>query len=82
MMKVLIERDWVKTLPGRGVTIMLFTIQRDGRITDIQVQTSSGDPNLDFEAKRTLTEVKLPPLPTAYTDKTLTVRLKFPYGGV
>ncbi|HET9370436.1 MAG TPA: TonB family protein [Vicinamibacterales bacterium] len=81
MMKVLLEREWNKALPGRGTTIMLFTIQRDGTITDVQVQTSSGDPNLDFEAKRAVTSVKLQPLPAAYTDKSLTVRLRFPYGG-
>ena len=81
MMKLLLEREWNKALPGRGTTIMLFTIQRDGTITDVQVQTSSGDPNLDFEAKRAVTSVKLQPLPAAYTDKSLTVRLRFPYGG-
>jgi TonB family protein len=82
MMKILLEREWNKMLPGRGTTIMLFTIQRDGSLTEVQVQTSSGDPNLDFEAKRALTTVKLPSLPTAYTEKTLTVRLRFPYGGL
>ena len=81
-MKMLLEREWNKTLPGRGTSILLFTIQRDGRITDIQVQTSSGDANLDIEAKRAVSEVKMPALPTAYSERTLTVRLRFPYGGV
>lgn len=82
MMKTLITREWASTMPGRGTTIVEFVVQRDGTITNARVVQSSGTSALDLEARRALAVVKqLEPLPDAYTERTLTVRLRFPYGG-
>lgn len=78
----LIDREWAKTLPGRGTTVMMFTVTRDGTLVDIKVATPSGDATLDLEARRALmTVARVPRLPQAYSEETLTIRLRFPYGG-
>jgi TonB family protein len=77
----LIQREWNDNQSVRGTSILLFTVQKDGSVTDISVPTSSGDRNLEFEARRTMATVKLPPLPAAYPETALRVRLRFPYGG-
>jgi TonB family protein len=75
-----INQNWNPRQSGRYTTVMHFTIQRDGRITDIAVQKSSGYQQLDFLAQRALLAVNpLPPLPQAYTNPTLVVNLNFDY---
>jgi TonB family protein len=81
MMKLVIEREWNDSSRVRATTILTFTVQRDGRVTDVAVDRSSGDRMLDVEARRTMLTVKLPPLPAEYQFETLKVRLRFPYGG-
>jgi TonB family protein len=57
-----------------------FTIQRDGRITDVTVTRSSGDFTLDQRAQRAvITTQTLQPLPAEYPNPTLGVRLTFEY---
>jgi TonB family protein len=74
-----INQNWNAKQSG-GVTIMRFTIQRDGRVTDISVAQSSGYPMQDFLAQRALLAVNpLPPLPQAYPNPTLIVNLQFEY---
>jgi TonB family protein len=74
-----INQNWNARQSG-GVTIMRFTIQRDGRITDISVAQSSGYPMQDYLAQRALLAVNpLPPLPQAYPNPTLIVNLNFEY---
>jgi TonB family protein len=59
---------------------MRFVIQRDGQITDISVERSSGYPGLDFMAERSLRITRqIPPLPAAYTGQTLPVHLVYEY---
>ena len=63
-----------------GTVIMKFTIQRDGRITDVTVEQPSGYAALDINSKRAIELTRrLPPLPAEYTNSTLTVHLTFPY---
>lgn len=76
----LIRRNWDDRQQARGVTVMRFVIQRDGTITDIAVERSSGYPALDFMAERSLRATRqLPPLPGAYPDPTLSVHLVYEY---
>jgi TonB family protein len=75
-----INQNWNSRQATPGTTSMKFTIQRDGRITDITVAKSSGYQMLDFLAQRTLMAVSpLPPLPQAYTNPTLVINLDFEY---
>jgi protein TonB len=63
-----------------GLTTMKFTVARDGTITGIQVERSSGFVQLDLNAERALYNTRrLPSLPTAYTNPTLTVHMDFVY---
>jgi TonB family protein len=62
-----------------GITVLRFTIQRDGRITDVAPEQSGGYA-LDLAAQRALLQVRqLPALPPAYGFPTLTVYLRFEY---
>lgn len=75
-----IRRNWNERQQAAGVVWMKFTIQRNGQITDIAVETSSGNPVLDLTAQRALINTKaLAPLPSAYVGRDLVVRLQFDY---
>ena len=76
----LINRNWSSKQQATGTTGMRFVIQRDGRIVDVSVAQSSGNPGLDYMSDRALKLTKLPPLPAGYDQPALTVRLLFPYG--
>jgi TonB family protein len=63
-----------------GLTRIKYTIQRDGRLTDIQLEQSSGYFALDQAAQRAIVLTRqLPPLPAQFPEPTLTVHLNFPY---
>lgn len=79
-MRELILRNWNSKQQADGTTWIRFVIRRDGRITSVQVAQSSGSPALDYFSQRALQLVgQFPPLPTAYTEPELTVRLAFEY---
>lgn len=80
MMLRMIDERWNKNHPDHGTTIMKFTVERDGRISDIVVERSSGYGTLDRAARAALSDVRLPALPPEYTRERLTVHLTFPYG--
>ena len=74
-----IRRGWNDQMPGTGVTVMKFTILRDGRIVDVVTEKSSGNGMLDI-ASRSAVPAKLPmPLPAGYPGAQLVVHLSFPY---
>jgi TonB family protein len=76
----LIQRNWTSKQAVAGQTIVKFTIQRDGRITDVQLERPSGFFALDQTAQRALLVTRqLPPLPAQYTENDLTVHLIFRY---
>lgn len=79
MMRDLINRNWSSKQQTEATTMMKFTVQRDGTLSDIQVERSSGQSGLDFIAQRALTLTKLPPLPAAYTNPSLGVHLTFEF---
>jgi TonB family protein len=75
-----IRSNWQSQQQASGVVLMKYTIQRDGTITGILVERSSGYATLDFMAQRALQLTRrLPPLPQAFTEPSLTVHLTFEY---
>ena len=76
----LIRRNWDERQQAAGTTVMKYTIQRTGAITDVEIEKPSGYPALDFMSQRSLLLTKqLPPLPAAFTEPSLTVHLVFNY---
>ena len=76
----LIHRNWNSKQQVAGDTQVRYTIQRDGRLTDIEVEKSSGYFALDQTAQRALIVTRqLPPLPPRFTENSLTVHLIFRY---
>ncbi len=75
-----IRANWNAQQETAGDALLKFTIQRDGRITDVAVEKSSGYAALDITAQRALAVTRtLPPLPAAFPNPTLTVHLNFQY---
>ena len=75
-----IDRNWASQQPERGLTILSFVVHQNGTVTDLAVAQSSGSGNLDMLAQFAVRQARIPPLPRAYTEPTLRVRLRFPYG--
>lgn len=75
-----IEHNWDQHQGRSGVTVVKFTIHRDGMIQDVSVDRPSGAPALDRAAQRAVAITRqLPRLPSEYPNPTLTVRLTFEY---
>jgi len=75
-----IHQRWDSRQQAVGTTVMKFVIERDGRLTNIQVEKSSGYAALDLMAHRSLVLTRqLPPLPAAFTEPSLTVHLIYEY---
>jgi TonB family protein len=75
-----ITENWNRNQGTAGLAVMKFVIQRDGTMTDIEIDQTSRNPVLDLESRRALLNTKrLPPLPAAFTRPTLTVFLTFEY---
>jgi len=76
----LIQGNWSARQAVGGEALVVFRIQRDGRLTDIELERSSGFPALDLTAQRALfLTQRVPPLPAAFPDDHLTVHLRFEY---
>jgi periplasmic protein TonB len=76
----LIQRNWSSKQQVAGEAQLKFTIQKDGRITDVAVERSSGYFALDQTAERALLVTRqLQPLPGAFPEDQLTVHLRFQY---
>ncbi len=77
-----IDSVWQKNQGGTGTTVLKFAIRRDGSIdlSNVVVEQSSGLGLLDRVSRAALVDARLPPLPPQYTNSTLTIHLKFPYG--
>jgi TonB family protein len=75
-----VRSNWVRQAEVPGSNVVKFTIQRDGRIADVELEKSSGYQNLDLSSQRALAVTRtLPPLPAAFPNATLTVHLNFQY---
>jgi len=72
--------NWDYKVERPGLTVVKFTIQRDGRITDIALTRSSGFTAHDINAQRALARTRqLTPLPAQFANPTLGVQLSFDY---
>jgi TonB family protein len=75
----LVQRNWQQNQGVDGTVMIKFTIQRNGTITNIEVEKQSV-PFLDLAAQRAVVQTKqLPPLPAAFTGEQLTVHLLFQF---
>ena len=76
----LIRRRWDNNQRVPGSVVVRFIIERSGAIDDVGVDRSSGYLALDMSAQRAVMLTRaLPPLPAAYPDDDLPVRLTFEY---
>ena len=72
--------NWTQQAEVRGSSIVKYTLQRDGRITEVSVERSSGYAALDNAARRAIELTRqITPLPAAYPNPTLTIHLTFQY---
>jgi TonB family protein len=75
-----IRRSWNQNQGSNGQVVVRFTIQRDGTLSDTVVEKGTADPTLNMAAQRAVVVTrKLPPLPDAFPNSTLTVHLNFQY---
>ena len=76
----LIRRRWDPNQQVPGISVVRFTIQRSGVIDDVAIERGSGYFALDMSAQRAvLMTGELPPLPSAFPQDSLGVRLTFEY---
>jgi TonB family protein len=78
-MLAMIQRNWVRPMVGSGVEATVhYRIQRDGRIVDVRIASSSGINSFDLAALRAVqASTPLPPLPRAFREGSLGVNLIF-----
>jgi protein TonB len=75
-----IRAAWDQNQGARGMSLIRFTIRRDGSITDATIFKPSGMVTLDTAALRAVLATRtLPPLPDGFPNPTLTMRLSFEY---
>jgi len=75
-----ITSNWSQQVEVPGAVVVKMTIQRDGRLTDVAVEQTSGYTSLDLNAQRAIQITRqLPPLPAEYPNPTLTIHLTFKY---
>lgn len=75
-----IRTNWNPVAEVAGLVIIKYTIQRNGTIVDSSIEKSSGYSALDFNALRAVVGTRqLPPLPSAFTNPSLTIHLHFEY---
>ena len=76
----LIRRRWDNNQRIPGISVVRFTIQRDGSISDVGLHQGSGQVALDLSAQRAVILTRaIQPLPSAFPGTNLTVRLTFEY---
>ena len=75
-----IRSAWNQNQGAKGTSLIRFSIMRDGTIADATIFKPSGTVTLDTAARRAVLATRtLPPLPDAYPNPTLTMRLSFEY---
>lgn len=72
-----IQRQWVRPPLGSGIEALVsFRIQRDGRVTDLRIERSSGYSSFDLAGLRAVSAAApLPPLPRGFSYPSLGVNL-------
>lgn len=80
VMSGLIRKNWNPNQGVGGQAVVKFTIRRDGVLTNMELEKSSGQALLDLEARRAVVKTaKIPPLPREFTGSSLTVHLTFDF---
>jgi TonB family protein len=75
-----IRQNWNANQGAGGQPVVRFTIRRDGMLTNVELEQSSGQALLDLEARSAiLRTMKLQPLPREFTGSSLTVHLTFDF---
>ena len=75
-----IQQNWDPNQNVTGQVTVKFTVQRDGTLTDVQVERPSGFVALDMAAHRAvLVTSRVPALPAQFSNPSLTVHLRFDY---
>jgi protein TonB len=75
-----IRAAWNQQQGATGTSTIRFTINKDGSITNATIFQQSGIATLDNAALRAVLATRtLPPLPDAFPNPTLTMRLTFKY---
>lgn len=72
-----IKFNWHAIPPPGVVTVIRFTIRRDGSTDAVVVERSSGSADLDVAARRAVLLTTLDRLPDKFPNQTLTVRMRF-----
>jgi len=79
-----VYRNWLipqsVVLGVGGEVLYEFTVQRDGRMTDLNLLQTSGSPPLDRAARGALLGSRLLALPADYSPDSVTMRVTFFYG--
>jgi protein TonB len=75
-----IRSNWDNHADASVLVGLHFVIERDGRLTQVAVERSSGNPLLDLAARRAVEITRqLAPLPPSYPNPNLGVHLNFQY---
>jgi periplasmic protein TonB len=75
-----IRQNWNAAQGAGGQPVVKFTIRRDGMLTNVELEKSSGQELLDLEARRAILKtMQLPALPREFTENSLTVHLTFDF---
>jgi protein TonB len=76
----LVQRNWNSRQQIGASNMVKFTILRDGSLSGVELEQSSGYAALDLASQRALIVTRqLPPLPAAFPNDHLTVHLRFQY---
>jgi TonB family protein len=82
---LIVRKNWYDRIPiaawygQKGKVFIKFTIERDGTITDVDIQRSSGVSPLDRAAENAIRASELPPLPRDYSGEREGVTFGFYY---
>jgi TonB family protein len=75
-----IRQNWNANQGAGGQPVIKFTIRRDGMLTNVELEKSSGQDLLDLEARRAVIKtMQLAPLPREFPESSLTVHLTFDF---
>ena len=75
-----IRSNWNANQGAGGQPIIKFVIRRDGMLTNVELEKSSGQALLDLEARRAVHKtIQLPPLPREFPESSLTIHLTFDF---
>ncbi len=73
-----IQSNWTPLGAGQRPVVVRFRVLRSGQVRDIELETSSGDGNLDTAALRAIRQsIPLPPFSNLLTEPYLDLRYRF-----